>query len=202
MIFKGFSLEFSSYHSHKHANLDKLILLFSRATFNTVIKAAMYRNSSIQICKTQGKQIVLWEAELAKPSFLWIYILCLLLCPITAVTVLITVLLSPVTSLITACQILQPDYYTTPHITCLLAGVEAACAVMAAELGLVAAAKGGKISIQELYWLWSWEFNICSFCLSVAISRKAVGLHYEVCVSLFSESLFTKMSCGTGKLNV
>lgn len=145
-IFKGFCLEFSSYRSHKHANLDKLILLFSRATVNTVIKAAMYRNISIQICKTQGKQIVLWAAELTKPSFLWICVLCLLLYPITAVTVLITVLLSPVTSLITVCQILQLDYYTTPHITYPLAGVKAACAVMVAELCvcLVAAAKERK----------------------------------------------------------
>lgn len=132
-MFKGFSLKFSSYHRHKHANLDKLILLFSRATFNTVIKAAMCRNISIQICKTQGKQIVLWAEELTKPSFLWICILCLLLYPITAVTVLITVLLSPVTSLITMCQILQPDYYTTPHVTYLLAGVEATYAVVVAE---------------------------------------------------------------------
>lgn len=133
LIFKGFSLEFSSYHSHKHANLDKIILLFSRATLNTVIKAAMYRNISIAICKTQGKQIVLWAVELTKPSFLWICVLSLLLYPITAVTVLITVLLSPVTSLISICQILQTDYYTT-HTTYLLAGVEAACAVLVAEL--------------------------------------------------------------------
>lgn len=59
LIFKGFSLEFSSYHSRSSANLDKLILLFIRATFNTVIKATVCRNLSIQICKTEGKQIVL-----------------------------------------------------------------------------------------------------------------------------------------------
>lgn len=108
-----FFLEFPSYHNHKHANLGKLILLFSRATFNTVIKAIMYRNISIQICKTQRKQIVLWATELTKPSFLWIFVL--LLYPITAVIVLITILLSPVTSLITICQILQPDYYHSPY---------------------------------------------------------------------------------------
>lgn len=73
-------------------------------------------------------------------------ILCLVLYPITAVTVLITVLLSPMTSLIIICQILQPDYYTTPRRTQLLAGVKAACAVMVAELCvcLVAAAKERK----------------------------------------------------------
>lgn len=58
LIFKGFFfLQFSSYRDHSFANLDKLILLFSRATLNTVIKAAACRNISIQICKTQGKQI-------------------------------------------------------------------------------------------------------------------------------------------------
>jgi len=61
LIFKDFffSLEFSSCHSHSCSNPDKLILLFSRATFNTVIKATVCSNISIQICKTQGKQIVL-----------------------------------------------------------------------------------------------------------------------------------------------
>ena len=118
LIFKGFSLKFSSYHSYSCANLDKLILLFSRATFNTVIKATVCRNISIQICETQGKQIVLWAAELTKPSFLWICILCLLLYPTTAVTessLLSCYLLWPPLSQYV--QILQPDYYATPHIT-------------------------------------------------------------------------------------
>lgn len=162
LIFKGFSLEFSSNHSHSCANLDKLILLFSRATFNTVIKATACRNISIQICKTQGKQIVLWAAELTKPSFLWICILCLLLYPTTAVTessLLSYYLLWPPLSQYV--QLLQPDYYATPCISyqaffSLLAGLKAACAVTIAELCvclLAAATEGKKNHIQEFYWL-------------------------------------------------
>lgn len=104
MIFKGFSLEFSSYQSHSCANLDKLILLFSRATFNTVIKATVCRNISIQICKTQGKQIVLWAAELKKKlvSCGFVSSVCCCIPPLQWVP--ITVLLSSVTSLITMCS--------------------------------------------------------------------------------------------------
>lgn len=74
-IFKGFSLQFSSYHNHSIANLDKLILLFSKMTLDTAIKATASRNISIQICKTQRKQIALRAAELIKCCFLWICIL-------------------------------------------------------------------------------------------------------------------------------
>lgn len=114
LIFKGFSLEFSLYHNHSCASRDKLILLFSRATFNTVIKATVCRNISIQICKTQGKQTALWAAELTKSSFPWLCILCLLLYPTTAVTessLLSYYLLWPSWS--QYFQIPQPDYCAT-----------------------------------------------------------------------------------------
>lgn len=132
LIFKGFSLKFSSYHRHKRANLDKLILLFSRATFNTVIKAAMYRNISIQICKTQGKQIVLWAVELTKPSFLWI-------CPLSA-AVSHHCSNSPDYCPVISCDLPYHNVRScsqtiTPlPITYLLAGVEAMYAVVVAEL--------------------------------------------------------------------
>lgn len=151
-IFKGFSLQFSSYHNHSIANLDKLILLFSKMTLDTAIKATASSNISIQICKTQGKQIALRAAELIKRCFLWICIL--------SAAVALHCSNSSHCCPDAFCALphhgsvgLAAEHCPAPRVTCslcsLLAGLEAACAVSRAQL-LCLLPKRGKKSYSRI----------------------------------------------------
>lgn len=151
-IFKGFSLQFSSYHNHSIANLDKLILLFSKMTLDAAIKATASSKITIQICKTQGKQIALRAAELIKCCFLWICIL--------SAAVALHCSNSSHCCPDAFCALphhrfvgLAAEQCPAPRVTCslcsLLAGLEAACAVSRAQLLCLLPKRGEKITFKN-----------------------------------------------------